>query len=195
MREVLLGDRQYQLEETWDYIIKCPSLYVCHSAAREQLTSESTHSNDSLAQRFESVSPTMDPAGKTLVEIASVSQRLFNKLVKYAGGKTIECFQLEKIVVASGTILETLNGALFLQNGTIDDRLKDWLSGNEPKTCLDVLTRMDALLSPTVGQGHGVKNFFRSSPSLLTNDKSIEAIRVFWKHEGYFHFLLTTEVW
>ena len=137
----------------------------------------------------------MEPAGKTLVGIASVSRRVFDTLVRYAGRKTVESFQLEKIVVASGAILETLNGALFLGNGTVDDRLVDWLSGEEPKRCLDILNRMEALLGPKLDHGQGAMNFFQSSRSVSTKDKSSEAIRLLWKHESYFHFLLSTEIW
>jgi hypothetical protein len=137
----------------------------------------------------------MYPTGKTLVDIASVSRRVFETLIRCAGRKTVESFQLEKIVVASGAILETLNGALLLGSGTIDDRLKDWLSGEEPKRCLDILNRMEVLLGSKLDHGHGVRNFFQSSRSMSTKDKSNEAIRLFWKHESYFHFLLSTEIW
>ncbi|KAI9458502.1 hypothetical protein HD554DRAFT_1704278 [Boletus coccyginus] len=138
----------------------------------------------------------MDAAGKTLVEIASVSRRVFDTLVRYAGRKTVESFQLEKIVVASGAILETLNGALFLGTGIVDDRLKDWLISEGPRRCLDTLNRMETLLSPKP-DGHTayVKDFFRSSRPVPTKDKGEEAIRLFWKHEGYFYFLLSTEIW
>jgi len=139
----------------------------------------------------------MDAAGKTLVGLASASRRVFDTLVRDAGRKTVESFQLEKIVVASGAILETLNGALFLGTGTVDDRLRDWLSGEEPKRCLDTLNRMEALLSPKLKRSHGVyvRNFFQSSRPVSTKDQSEEAIRLFSKHEGYFHFLLSIEIW
>ena len=39
------------------------------------------------------------------------------------------------------------------------------------------------------------KELFRSPRSVSTKDKSNEAIRLFWKHESYFHFLLSTEIW
>jgi hypothetical protein len=137
----------------------------------------------------------MDPAGKTLIDIASVSRRVFDTLVRYAGRKTVESFQLEKIVVASGAILETLNGALLLGSSAVDDRLVDWLSGEEPERCLDILNRMEALLGLKLDYSQGIQNFFQSSRSVSTKDKSIEAIRLFWKHESYFHFLLSTEIW
>ena len=79
--------------------------------------------------------PIMDPAGKTLVDIASVSRRVFDTLIRYAGRKTVESFQLEKIVVASGAILETLNGALFLGNCTV---MIDWWTGCLAKNLKDV---------------------------------------------------------
>lgn len=137
----------------------------------------------------------MDPARKTLVNIAFVSQQVFDTLVKHAGHKTVETFQLEKIVVASGAILETLNKALVLGSGTIDDRLLDWLNSEEPNTCLDILNRMRALLSPKLYPSYGVKRLFQSSCSVSTKDQNNEALKHFWKHEGYFHFLLSTEIW
>jgi len=146
----------------------------------------------------------MDEAGKTLAGIATASRRVFDILVRYAGRrKTVESFQLERIVVASGAILETLNGALFLDTGTVDDRLKDWLISEEPRRCLDTLNRMEGLLRP-IDHGHAayVKNFFRSSGPAFTyasggsgSRGAEEAIRLFWRHEGYFHFLLSTEIW
>jgi len=134
--------------------------------------------------------------GKTLVEIARVSRQLSDEFVKHARGKTSESFQLEKIVVASGVILEALNGAL-LHNGNVDERLKDWLSGSEPNMCLDVLSRMEVLLNAKADDGYhrGLKGYFRPPSSLPTQDKSIEAIRLFRKHQSYFHFLLSTEIW
>ena len=137
----------------------------------------------------------MDSTTKTLVDIAIVSRRLSDTLVKYAGRKTVETFPLEKIVVASGAILETLNKALFPGSGTVDDRLLDWLDSEEHKTCLDILNRMDTLLGPKLDPGHGVNRLFPSSRFLHTKDRSHEALRHFWKHEGYFHFLLSTDIW
>ena len=139
----------------------------------------------------------MDRAGKTLVDIASVSRRVFETLIRTTGHKTVESFRLEKIVVAAGAILETLNEALFPGSGVIDDRLSDWLSGEEPKQCLDVLNRMEALLQagPKLDHSLGVKNFFQSSRPVSTKDRSNEAARLFWEHEAHFHFLLWTEIW
>ena len=139
----------------------------------------------------------MDRAGKILVDIASVSRRVFDTLIRNTGHKTIESFRLEKIVVAAGAILETLNEALFPGNGAVDDRLSDWLSGEEPEQCLGVLSRMEALLQldPELDHSLGIKNFFQSSRPVYTKDRSNEAIRLFWEHEAYFHFLLSTEIW
>ena len=139
----------------------------------------------------------MDQTGKILVDIASVSRRVFDTLIRNTGHKTVESFRLEKIVVAAGAILEALNEALFLGSGAVDDRLSDWLSGEEPKQCLDVLNRMEALLQVGSKLDHslGVKNFFQSSRPASTKDSSNGAIRLFWEHEVYFHFLLSTEIW
>ena len=139
----------------------------------------------------------MDSAGQTLVDIALVSRRLSDTLVKSARHKTVETFQLERIGVASGAILETLNKALFLESGAVDDRLLDWLNSEEPKTCLDILNRMETLLSQRLDRdpGYGVNRLFQPSRSVSTKDHNNEALRHFWKHDGYFHFLLSTEIW
>ena len=137
----------------------------------------------------------MDSASKTLVDIAIVARQLSDTLVKYAGHKTVETFQLEKIVVASGAILKTLNQDFLPGSGTVDDRLSDWLDSEEPKTCLDILNRMETLLGPKLNPGYRVNRLFQSSRSVHTKDRSHEALRHFWKHEGYFHFLLSTDIW
>ena len=40
---------------------------------------------------------------------------------------------------------------------------------------------MEALVGSKLDYGHGGKNFFQSSRSVSTRDKSNEAIRLFWK--------------
>ena len=137
----------------------------------------------------------LDSAQKILIDIASVSQRVVNTLVKHDGRKTVESFRLDKIVVGSGAILVTLNKALLLKECMVDDRLADWLGSEEPQICLDTLNQMDVLLNANLN--NGVKNFFQTSRARSTpvKDKSSEAIRLFQKHKDYFHFLLTTDIW
>lgn len=131
---------------------------------------------------------------KTLIDIASVSKRVVRTLVQYAGRKTVESFRLEKIVVGSGAVLETLNKTLLLNDGNIDDRLADWLGSNEPRACLRTLNQMERILNgkPT----HGGRNFLNPSSFTHTQDISNEALRLFQIHQGFFHFLLMpTDVW
>ena len=62
---------------------------------------------------------------KTPIDVAFVSRRVLNILVKHAGHKTIENVQPEKIGVASGATLETMNKAFRSRNSNVDDRLSD----------------------------------------------------------------------
>lgn len=107
--------------------------------------------------------------------------------------KTVESFQLDKIVVGSGAVLATLNKALLVKDRIIDDRLGDWLSSEEPQMCLGILKQMESLLHAK--HDRGVRNIFQAPRTASIKDKNDEAIRLFQKHKDCFHFLLTTEVW
>jgi len=135
----------------------------------------------------------LDSAQKTLIDIASVSQRVVNTLVKYDGRKTVESFRLDKIVVGSSAVLETLNKALLLKERMVDDRLADWLHSEEPRICLDTLNQMERLLDANLNRGGG--NFFRASRFAPATDKANEAIKLFRERKDCFHFLLTTDIW
>lgn len=134
----------------------------------------------------------MDSVQKTLIDIASASQRVVNTLVEYAGRKTVDRFRLDKLVVGSGAVLETLNKALLLRDGHIDPRLLDWLNSEEPRACLHTLNQMEGILNRRLE--YTVMNFF-TSHSAHARDKSNEAINLFQMRQGYFHFLLTTDIW
>ena len=135
----------------------------------------------------------MDSAQKILIDIASASQRVVATLVEYAGRKTVESFRLDKLVVSSGAVLETLNKTLLLEHGHVDDRLIDWLRSEEPRACLHTLNQMEGILKKE--PEHGVMSFFQASHTAHARDKSNEAIRLFRAHQGHFHFLLTTDIW
>lgn len=64
-----------------------------------------------------------------------------NTLVGCASRKTVESFRLDKLVVSSGAVLETLNKTWLLKHGYVDDRLVDWLESNKPKMRVSVLGR------------------------------------------------------
>ncbi|KAH0831165.1 ankyrin repeat-containing domain protein [Lanmaoa asiatica] len=135
----------------------------------------------------------MNSAQKTLIDIASVSQRVVDTLDVYVGRKTIESFRLHKIVVCYRTVLEALNKTLLLEDGNADDRLVDWLNSEEPQARLHTLNQMEVILKRKVE--YGVKSFFNASWSPHTQDKNGEAIRLFQMCKSYFHFLLTTDIW
>lgn len=134
-------------------------------------------------------------AQKILVDIALFSQRIVNTLLKHDNRKTVESFRMDKIVVASGTVLEMLTKTLLHKERTIDDRLADWLDSKEPQICLDTLIQMDTLLNANTN--NGAKVFFQTSRarSAPVQDKRSESMRLFQKRKDCFHFLLTTDVW
>ncbi|KAF8441582.1 ankyrin repeat-containing domain protein [Boletus edulis BED1] len=77
---------------------------------------------------------------------------------------------------------------------TVDVRIQDWISTDEPQECLDTLSRMERLLQrdapsrmPSMSRtGRG---------SNVMQDKIKEAIDLFNSHKGCFHFLFSTEIW
>ncbi|KAF8135797.1 hypothetical protein EV363DRAFT_1294575 [Boletus edulis] len=77
---------------------------------------------------------------------------------------------------------------------TVDVRIQDWISTDEPQECLDTLSRMERLLQrdapsrmPSMSRtGRG---------SNVMQDKIKEASDLFNSCKGYFHFLFSTEIW
>ena len=135
----------------------------------------------------------MGSAQKTLIDIASASQRVLYTLDQNVGRKTVESVRLDKIVVGSRTVLEALNKTLLLKDGNADDRLVDWLASEEPQACLRTLNQMEEILNRK-GE-YNVKSFFNASRLTHTQDKNNEAIRLFQMRKSYFHFLLMTGIW
>lgn len=135
----------------------------------------------------------MDSAQKTLIDIASVAQRVGNALDRHVGHKTAESLRLAKIVVGSRAVLEALIQKFLLNDGNADDRLMDWLNGEEPEACLHTLNQMEEILHRKVA--YGVKILFKASQSTQTPDKTGEAIRLFQMRRSYFHSLLTAGIW
>lgn len=143
-------------------------------------------------------------AQKILIEIASVSHRL-SVAVMHGGVKSVKNVdvcrarlsrELQRIVVASETILKTLNKSLLSGSGTLDDRLQDWLSGKEPVTCLNTLHQMEkSLKTGSDRRGKVVFQQFNVFSSIPTQDGINNTITVFDKQKAYFYFLLTTDVW
>ena len=136
----------------------------------------------------------MDTTHKTLIGIATVSQRLVNTLDRCIGHKTVESFRLDKIVVGSRIVLEALNKAALLKDGNADQRLVDWLKSEEPQACLRTLNQMEEILGNKKFE-YGVKSFFKASFAANSQDKTNEAIRLFQMRKSYFHFLLATDIW
>lgn len=136
----------------------------------------------------------MDSAPKTLIAIATVSQRVVSTLDRYIGHKTVKSLQLDKIVVGSRTVLEALNKTLLLKDDNSDDQLVDWLNSEAPQACLRTLNQMEEILNRKPEYLYGVKSLFNASRSTNIQDKNNKAIRLFQTCEGYFHFLVTTDI-
>ena len=75
----------------------------------------------------------------------------------------------------------------------LDDRWVDWLSSDEPETCLDVLREMGRLLISE----HDVQVLSGIKPTRSTckEDDIHAAIVLFYAHKAHFHFLLTVDIW
>lgn len=131
---------------------------------------------------------------KTLIDIALVAQRVVGTLARHTSRKTVETFQLDKLVVGSGAVLETLTKTLLLNDSSVDDRLADWLRSDEPQACLHTLSQMERILNRKPARDG--RDFFKASSATLTQGISNEAVRLFQMNKSYFHFLLMpTDVW
>lgn len=135
----------------------------------------------------------MESAHKTLIVIASASQRIANTLDRNVGRKTTESAQLDKIFLGTRTVLEALNKTLLLKDGNADDQLADWLNSEEPQACLRTLNQIEEILNKK--PEYGLRGFFNASPSTHTQDKNDEAMRLFQMRKSYFHFLLMAGIW
>ena len=77
----------------------------------------------------------------------TIARRLENKLSLFATHTDTRCsipdvvYQLERICLASGTLLHEINQSV-LHNTRLNYDSKRWLSEKEPKACLEVLQRM-----------------------------------------------------
>ncbi|KAF8557457.1 hypothetical protein OG21DRAFT_1520519 [Imleria badia] len=140
---------------------------------------------------------------RTLTKIMTISRELISILVEASAQKigNLEIprvlNQLEKIILASGTLLQAINKS-FLYNSAINRRSKCWLSGKEPKACLEILqqmvkvTRVDALEQAVVNlEGD---NHFDDPCPLPSEDKIDDVIVLFNEQQNHFHFLLAADV-
>ncbi|KAI9568267.1 hypothetical protein HD554DRAFT_2101305 [Boletus coccyginus] len=134
-------------------------------------------------------------AHETLINIENVSKRLYTKLAREntslqgVSART----RLDKIVVASGSILEKSLG----NDTSLDPRLEDWLCSKEPDMCLLILNSMEKSITADLG-GRTLWGGFGSAVtgnSMYAEGKTKEAIKLFDDGQDFFHFLLAPEVW
>lgn len=99
--------------------------------------------------------------------------------------------ELQTIADASRAILEVSDNPC--RRDMLDDRLRGWLCGSEPQTCLNALQEMRKLLN--IDREVQPFSGFTSTGSGHQEDNINMAIGLFDTHRAYFHFLLTTDIW
>ena len=88
--------------------------------------------------------------------------------------------QLERIVLASGMLLRDINRSI-LHDITLDYHSKHWLSGKEPKACLETLQQMEDLAKDDVS-------------ALSAGTCTENMISLFEERQSCFRFLLETDI-
>ena len=129
---------------------------------------------------------------KTLIEIIKISKFLtgsfrppwfYSTHDEECHNTEIPCLlcQLKKIILASGMLLKDINRSI-LHDTTLDYHSKDWLSGEEPKACLETLQQMENSALKADDQ------------ALSTEARTENMISLFEEREGCFRFLLETDI-
>jgi hypothetical protein len=144
----------------------------------------------------------MERSRKIFLEISSASHKVIIAANKYADRKGLpgvqrSHFQLEadmrRISVACDTLSGILGRSSHPDDPAVDVRLQDWLGSDEPRVCLDALSRMERLLREDMSSW--MSFFPRRRGTAHTQDKIKETVDVFGSCKGCFHFLFTTETW
>ena len=142
----------------------------------------------------------MERARKIFLQISSASHKVIIAANKYADRKGLpgvqrSHFQLEadmrRISVACDTLSGILGRSSHPDDPAVDVRLQDWLGSDEPRVCLDTLSRMERLLRDDT---FSWMTFFQRGTA-PTQDKIKEAVDLLGSCKGCFHFLFTTETW
>ncbi|KAI9569858.1 hypothetical protein HD554DRAFT_2313218 [Boletus coccyginus] len=145
----------------------------------------------------------MERSRKILRKIASASHRVVSAANKYADYKDLlnverAHFQLEEnmqsVSAACEWLMTIFPVAPPLPRGSSFERLKDWLTGGEPRVCYETLNQMEMLLREDGGAiqiptGMGVRGM------TATKDKIGEAINLFDSRKRSFHLLFATDIW
>ena len=127
----------------------------------------------------------MERAREIFLEISSASRNVTIAANRYARRKGLPCvqnshFQLEADMQRISAACDTLAG--ILTSSLPDDpayevRLRDWLSSDEPRVCLDTLSSMEKLLQKDVPSWMNMfMGGFGSAPTL---DRIKEAADLF----------------
>lgn len=89
--------------------------------------------------------------------------------------------QLKSIRLASGILLQAINRSV-LHNTALDSHSQCWLSGKEPKGCLETLQRMEEDWAKA------------RAVALPGKDRAKNIISMFLGREGFFRFLLELDL-
>ncbi|KAG6374511.1 hypothetical protein JVT61DRAFT_4555 [Boletus reticuloceps] len=106
--------------------------------------------------------------------------------------------QLEKIVLASGALLQATHIS-FWDNSAIDYRSRRWLSGKEPKACLEILQHMVRLarvdmIEESVVNSEGSNHGDELAYPLPPQDKINDVVALFNEQQSHFRFLLALDL-
>ncbi|KAG9312559.1 Cys/Met metabolism PLP-dependent enzyme-domain-containing protein [Chiua virens] len=136
-----------------------------------------------------------------LSPIINFSQRIVDLLTLTAGESRVVDLrthhQLQRIALVSKAISKGLLSPD--REWSVDTRITDWLSSNEPTVCISVLRQMVDILSPGIERTMVPYQASRKFSSLgypltLATQRMNEAAGVFYLSRNYFYFFLTLEV-
>ena len=137
----------------------------------------------------------MERSRKILCKIATASHQVITTANEYADRKNLPHvervhFQLEeemrKISVACESLVSTILESLRQQGPAlaIDERRKNWLTSDEPRTCCETLDQMIKLLQEDAPSRSG---------TTAAKDKINEAVDLFDSRKRCFHLLFATD--
>jgi len=146
----------------------------------------------------------MERSREILHKIASASRRVVTAANKYAKRRDLLSverahFQLEEemqnISVACEWLTNTLPIISPLPRWPSFERLKDWLTSDEPRACCETLHQMEMLLQGDESLQTSTSMRVRGMTAVKDNLKIDEAVNIFDSRKQSFRLLLATDFW
>lgn len=145
----------------------------------------------------------MEHSRRILRKIASTSHQVITAANEYVDRKGLFNVQLrvhlqleedmQRVGVACESLAAILPMSLLPHGPAFDERLRDWLTSDEPRTCYETLDQMEKLLHEDAPSRTSIGLTVRGTTA--TKDKIDEAVKLFDSHKRCFHFLFTTDIW